>query len=318
MAAIMRGNRGGNVLVYRHFRYHKHRNSGSIWYISLWKIRRGPAIGPIMPRSYDSADRVVETDLTSRLSKVPDHPCNVHGQPPCRPFPELSRTSRWNQDRFLLHSDNDWGILIFATDENLSLVQRCRNLYMDGTFKSCPRPYTQVFTIFGRFNGFVVPFVHVLMERKTVGHYRQVFQAMKAAVRRVTHHRLRPALVSLWRRLQHLGLVGPYHENDRLAGVVRKIMALGYLPVALVQLKFNALLNRRRTRRLVAIHPDLDDFLNYVRNTYIRAECPFPPVVWNWRLLEERLVALKRQYNHGDRDLNEYWRAVSHLVLQAV
>ncbi|KAL8623468.1 hypothetical protein ACOMHN_061981 [Nucella lapillus] len=160
-------------------------------------------------------------------------------------------------------------------------------------------------------------------------------------------------------------------------------MALGYLPVALVQLNFNALVNRRRTRRLVAIHPDLDDFLNYVRNTYNRAGCPFPPVVWNvfdrpmdqrtnshvesfhrvfndavqirhpplwsflrhlkdhqtvteetvtrarrgeapprrrrkWRLLEEHLVALKRQYNHGDRDLKEYWRAVSHLVLQAV
>ncbi|KAL8570372.1 hypothetical protein ACOMHN_035790 [Nucella lapillus] len=129
-------------------------------------------------------------------------------------------------------------------------------------------------------------------------------------------------------------------------------MALGYL--ALVQL------NLWRTRRLVAIHPDLDDFLNYVRNTYIRADARFPqlsfhrafndavqirhPPLWSflrhlkdhqtvtrarrgeapprrrrkWRLLEERLVALKRQYNHGDRDLNEYWRAVSHFVLQAV
>ncbi|KAL8581918.1 hypothetical protein ACOMHN_010292 [Nucella lapillus] len=243
----------------------------------------------------------------------------------------------WNQDRFLLHSDNDWGILIFATDENLSLVQRCRNLYMDGTFKSCPRPYTQVFTIFGRFNGFVIPFVHVLMESK------------------------------------RLAIIAKSCAKDHGFGLF----------VALVQLNFNALVIRRRTRRLVVIHPDLDDFLNYVRNTYIRAGYPFPPVVWNvfdrlmdqrtnnhvesfhrafndavqirhpplwsflrhlkdhqtvteetvtrarrgeapprrrrkWRLLEERLVALKCQYNHGDRDLNEYWRAVSHLVLQAV
>ncbi|KAL8614343.1 hypothetical protein ACOMHN_007681 [Nucella lapillus] len=48
-----------------------------------------------------------------------------------------------------------------------------------------------------------------------------------------------------------------------------------------------------------------------------RGEAP-PRRRRKWRLLEERLVALKRQYNHGDRDLNEYWRAVSHLVLQAV
>ncbi|KAL8606197.1 hypothetical protein ACOMHN_053469 [Nucella lapillus] len=474
MAAIMRGNRGGNVLVYRHFQYHKHRSSGNFINWRCWrrncraKLRTNqfdeeedhPNIRIV---SYEEHVHPADTSLVNR-SRFQEHLVHQSLEDPTRPchrtynaevvrlrrqgggdrpdiptfqgvrssmqraraaiMPAISRTiedvqvegpwaETWNQDRFLLHSDNDWGILIFATDENLSLVQRCRNLYMDGTLKSCPRPYMQVFTIFGRFNGFVVPFVHVLMERKTVGHYRQVFQALKAAVRRVTHHRLRPALVvydfeealhtavetefpgvnvggcyfhfnqSLWRRLQHLGLAGPYHENDRLAGVVQKIMALGYLPVALVQLNFNALVNRRRTRRLVAIHPDLDDFLNYVRNTYIRAGCPFPPVVWNvfdrpmdqrtnshvesfhrafndavqirhpplwsflrhlkdhqtvteetvtrarrgeapprcrrkWRLLEERLVALKRQYNHGDRDLNEYWRAVSHLVLQAV
>ncbi|KAL8598692.1 hypothetical protein ACOMHN_033256 [Nucella lapillus] len=37
MAAIMRGNRGGNVLVYRHFRYHKHRSSGNFINWRCWR-----------------------------------------------------------------------------------------------------------------------------------------------------------------------------------------------------------------------------------------------------------------------------------------
>ncbi|KAL8597782.1 hypothetical protein ACOMHN_004897 [Nucella lapillus] len=37
MAAIMCGNRGGNVLVYRHFRYHKHRSSGNFINWRCWR-----------------------------------------------------------------------------------------------------------------------------------------------------------------------------------------------------------------------------------------------------------------------------------------
>ncbi|KAL8604654.1 hypothetical protein ACOMHN_013434 [Nucella lapillus] len=37
MAAIMRGNRGSNVLVYRHFRYHKHRSSGNFINWRCWR-----------------------------------------------------------------------------------------------------------------------------------------------------------------------------------------------------------------------------------------------------------------------------------------
>ena len=33
-----------------------------------------------------------------------------------------------------------------------------------------------------------------------------------------------------------------------------------------------------------------------------------------WRRLEERISLLKRQYNRGERTLNEYWDAVQHLL----
>ena len=41
----------------------------------------------------------------------------------------------WFNERFLQHLDNDWGIAVFATEENLSNLAQCEVVYMDGTFK---------------------------------------------------------------------------------------------------------------------------------------------------------------------------------------
>ena len=101
----------------------------------------------------------------------------------------------WLNERYLLHNDNDWGISVFATDKNLRVLQQCRELYMDGTFRSCPAPYTQLFTILGKYHGFVVPLVMVLMENRQIGHYRQVLQVIAQKVRQISHHRWRPRMV---------------------------------------------------------------------------------------------------------------------------
>ncbi|KAL8565444.1 hypothetical protein ACOMHN_049421 [Nucella lapillus] len=148
-------------------------------------------------------------------------------------------------------------------------------------------------------------------------------------------------------------------------------------------MNFNGLAGSRRTRRLLRRYPALQDFLDYVRTTYIQAGCLFPPPVWNvfqrnmdqrtnnnvesyhrtlndairtrhpnlwsfirqlkdhqtlteeaifraergdappprrrkWRELEERLFRLRQQYNGGERDIQSYWRAVSHCTVNFV
>jgi hypothetical protein len=37
----------------------------------------------------------------------------------------------WSEDRFLLYKDNDWGILIYATNENLENLRQCSDIYCD-------------------------------------------------------------------------------------------------------------------------------------------------------------------------------------------
>jgi hypothetical protein len=38
----------------------------------------------------------------------------------------------------------DAGFILFATDEQVRLMGQCSSLHMDGTFKTCPRPFAQV------------------------------------------------------------------------------------------------------------------------------------------------------------------------------
>ena len=85
----------------------------------------------------------------------------------------------WSSERFLLKLDNDWGIAVFATDENLRRLHRCSNVYMDGTFRTCQSPYMQYFTIHRIYEGRVLPFATALLSGKTTGHYRQVLKVVK-------------------------------------------------------------------------------------------------------------------------------------------
>ena len=68
--------------------------------------------------------------------------------------------------------------LIFATNEQLHQLSMARTWYVDGTFKLCRPPFTQLFTI----NAFVrkdscvkqIPLVFVLMSGKEKKDYRKV------------------------------------------------------------------------------------------------------------------------------------------------
>ena len=174
---------------------------------------------------------------------------------------------------FLNRLDNHWGLAIFTTSRLLTALTRSECVYIDGTFRTAPHPYTQFVTVHGLYHGFVVPMVFCLLNGKTVAQYRQLFQSLKREIRRMTGHAWKPDRFvldfefamfiaiqtelprvpisgcyfhytqSLWRHIQDNGLVVAYRTNRRLRNLVRRVMAIGYLPVLVVRQNFIMLRN---------------------------------------------------------------------------
>lgn len=215
----------------------------------------------------------------------------------------------WSGERFLLHHDRNWGVFVFATDESLQVLQECDYIFVDGTFKSCPRPFYQYVTVHGRFGNRVVNLASCLLVGKTIGHYRQAFQALKRGVIRVTQQQLSPRFVvcdfelaiitavetefqtsrvcgcifhftkSLYRKIQDIGLARPYRRDVQLRCVLQKCMSMCYLPVALVRQNFLQLAVSPTVTALIHHWPQLQDFMTYVKATYFDGN--FPPALWN-------------------------------------
>lgn len=212
---------------------------------------------------------------------------------------------------FLNKLDNNWGMAVFTTSRLLKALQQCTCVYVDGTFKTAPNPYVQFLSIHGLYNGFVVPLVFCLVDGKSIGQYRQILQQLKQEILRKTGMNWNPQQVvldfeqamllaiqtelpgtklsgcyfhftqNLWRHIQEEGLVRAYRTSKTLRTTVKKVMAIGFLPTMLVRQNFDLLRNTNRTQRLVQRFPQLDDWLDYVQNTYINRNSLFPPSVWN-------------------------------------
>ncbi|XP_064648761.1 uncharacterized protein LOC135500972 [Lineus longissimus] len=302
-----------------------------VYNAAVARMQRHPVQGggdrPPRVEAYHSFRTVLNR---TRVSQLPEIPVEVEDV-----VIEGQWAETWLQERFLLHQDNDLGIALFAPDANLTALQQCREIYMDGTFRCCPRPYVQFFTIIGRYRGWIVPLVTVLMANRNIGCYRQVLTAVKRQVRLITHRRWQPQIVicdfeqalinavetelpnadvrgcyfhftqNLWRRVQELGLAVPYRRNRRLRKCIRKVMSLGYLPMPIMQMNFNLLRTARRTTNLINRYPALMDFFAYIMNTYVNGT--FPPALWN---VYERNMGLRTNNN-----LESYHRVLNDTVV---
>lgn len=84
-------------------------------------------------------------------------------------------------------------VLVFSTRRNIDLLCRSRTWFLDGTFKTSPSLFTQIFTILGlrrrRRNivhgygeGLAVPLVYALLTRKTTEQYAAVLRVVQRAL----------------------------------------------------------------------------------------------------------------------------------------
>jgi hypothetical protein len=195
------------------------------------------------------------------------------------------------------------------TEANVKLLRRCETIYVDGAFKTCPKPYHQVLTVHGMYVNRVLSLTFCLLKGKQVGLYRKVFSKIKTKTRQITGHHLKPKMIvcdfeislltavetefprsalrgcyfhfcqSLWRRIQDLHLASAYGRDTSVKKLLRKFLSFGYIPLPLIRIIFNLLFTSRTVRRLMTNNPGITQFVNYFQRNYITG--PFPPKLWN-------------------------------------
>lgn len=202
--------------------------------------------------------------------------------------------------------------LIFSTMRNLDLMSQCPHWYCDGTFKTTPPLFTQIYTIHAlKFNN-VIPTVFILMSERSTSSYIRALTKVKNL-----HTNLRPlsimtdfehaALLAfrgvfpdaeqrgcffhlsqcIWRRLQQTdGLQHQYTTDPEFALSIRQLAALAFVPTVDIVQAFNDLLDSTFFQDNEEI---IRDLLNYFEDTWIgrptrrggRREPTFSHSLWN-------------------------------------
>ena len=110
---------------------------------------------------------------------------NIPGQP--KSLAEIVLPDKYkflaSGERFLMYDSGpetgEKRIFIFSTPLNLSMLQNESTWYADGTFKSTPQHFYQVYTVHAFIEGQSVPLVYALMPNKNARGYRTVLKKIK-------------------------------------------------------------------------------------------------------------------------------------------
>ena len=172
--------------------------------------------------------------------------------------------------------------LVFATEQQLNKLNSAKTWYIDGTFKLCRHPFTQLVTLMSGkkkdYTKVLKSIVHLLpnpVVQKVVIDFES---AIWGALRQVL-----PSVVimgcvfhwtqALWCKIQALGLQAGYTSDNGTFKFLRRVMALPFLPHGQIAHVFNQLLPRATTA-------PLQEFMEYVQDIWINSNV-WPSSCWS-------------------------------------
>ena len=73
-------------------------------------------------------------------------------------------------------------LVLFTSIIQIKQFADCNVIFMDGTFKSCPKGFYQIYNILGRdvTTGVIIPLFHILMSKKSYDSYYYIFSFIKS------------------------------------------------------------------------------------------------------------------------------------------
>ena len=201
--------------------------------------------------------------------------------------------------------------LMFGTEENLRLLSISQYWFADGTFKTVPHFFHQLYTVHGKVGEIVVPLIYILLPNKQRVTYVRSLRHLKECIlsfgnvslRKIVMTDFEVSLISvvkevfpdakhygcffhfkqcLYRKISNLGLKKKYDSDPEFQRKVKLLEALAFVPVNFVERSFNIILEQN------ILPVQMQNFVDYFEDTWIgkferRTRNPpmFPYTMWS-------------------------------------
>jgi hypothetical protein len=182
-------------------------------------------------------------------------------------------------------------LIVFSTIQNIQNLSLSSVWMCDGTFKSCPKGFEQIYTVHAVCDGWVHPFVYALLPNRKMATYAKLLNVITSTVRGVN---VTPEVIicdfeqafikavaevlpttdvqgCLYHLSQSIGRNLPaavkekLREGDtRLELIIKQLSALAFLPPVKVESTFHEL-----RRKAEETYPEIVPLFAYFKKTYI-------------------------------------------------
>lgn len=240
----------------------------------------------------------------------PNNPGDLSSLEIVHPYTETK-----SHEKFLHYDsgpDSESRLLIFTTEKNLRKLCDSPMIFSNGTFKTAPDMFTQMFTIHGIYREHLFPFVYALTINKNEGTYNLLYQELKklasdyglslrpetmmcdfelANMNAVRAHfpgiDLRGCLFhfgqNVWRHAEDNGLKGPYKNDEEIRKQIQYLLGLPFVPVEDIPEVFDSISDEVTSAEVAAVYKTVE--VTYVHGIVARgrrrAVPPrYPPKIW--------------------------------------
>ena len=113
-----------------------------------------------------------------------------------------------------IHIENDF--IFLTTKTNLENLAQCHLIMGDGTFRYCPRPFTQMYTLHGFKENHFFPGAFIFLEDKSEETYKKMFNALNSLCNKLCDKSLNPATFVLDFELAAINSIKSNFEHSKI------------------------------------------------------------------------------------------------------
>ena len=237
-------------------------------------------------------------------------------------------TQTSKEESFVLYNDAETGIIIFSCNTNLQCLADVSDVFMDGTFKCCPKFFAQLYTVHGYNNGNYVPLLYMLLPGRSENVYRQAFEIIitkcsdsgltfspsvfhidfESAVIKVVKQMFPNAQLQLcrfhlgqswYRHIQEYHLAQDYKSKTPIGKWLHLTFGLHFLPPAQVGSAFADIIMHEMPEN----HENCTKYADYLTETYIDVDSTFPPHLW------AEVPSVEKRTNNGPEAFHRHFNA---------